>query len=395
MQEIFRSDDFKDVTLVSDDKQSIMAHRNILSTCSPLFKNILQMEGQNNHPVIYLRGIKYVEIDAILKFIYLGETKCHEKELNGLMLTAKNLEIKELCENVNIRDEVNDQKKDKAHLLDAVIKDEAASSIETKTIDYADKENRQEVHPVEEIFCENESKTFESVQRKEHQPEKEELLNTPSEDASPTKTKNKTKNKTKIVQTKRINYGLDVLKVECPNCDNYFANKWVLDRHIKTVHEGVTYACNHDQCYKKYTCSRSLRQHIKTAHEGIKFPCNQCQKQFSTKHGLYIHTKAVHKGVKYNCNNCDMQYTDQSSLIHHTRAVHEGVTYNCEQCEFKSPRADRLTQHVETIHEGVRFACNQCDHKATQKDNLRQHIQRRHSRIKFDPKMYEIKLNNM
>ena len=103
MQEIFRSDDFKDVTLVSDDKQSIMAHRNILSTCSPLFKNILQMEGQNNHPVIYLRGIKYVEIDAILKFIYLGETKCHEKELNGLMLTAKNLEIKELCKNVNIQ----------------------------------------------------------------------------------------------------------------------------------------------------------------------------------------------------------------------------------------------------------------------------------------------------
>ena len=392
MQEIFRSDDFKDVTLVSDDKQSIKAHRNILSTCSPVFKSILQMEGQSNHPVIYLKGIKYSEIDAILKFIYSGETKCHEKELNELMLTAKNLEIKELCETVNIWDEVNDQKKDKAHLLDAVIKDEAASSIETKTIDYADNENGKEDQPVEEIFCENESKTFESVQRNEHQPEKEELLNAPSEDAFPTKTKTKTK---KIVQTKRINYGLDVLKVQCPNCDNYFANKWVLGDHIKSIHEGVTYACNHDQCYKEYALPRTLRQHIQSAHEGVKFPCNQCQMQFSTKNGLNIHTKAVHKGVKYNCNHCDRQYTDKSSLIHHTKAVHKGVIYNCEQCEFKSPRADRLSQHVETSHEGVRFACNQCDHKATQKDNLRQHIQRRHSTIKFDPKMYEIKVKNI
>ena len=119
MQEMLGSDDFKDVTLVSDDKQSIKAHRNILSTCSPVFKNILQMEGQSNHPVIYLKGIKYSEIDAILKFIYWGETKCNEKELNELLLTAKNLEIKELCDNANIQDEV--QIDEEAKLLNALI----------------------------------------------------------------------------------------------------------------------------------------------------------------------------------------------------------------------------------------------------------------------------------
>ena len=103
MQEMLGSDDFKDVTLVSDDKQSIKAHRNILSTCSPVFKSILQMEGQNNHPVIYLKGIKYSEIEAILKFIYMGETKCNEKELNELLLTAKNLEIKEYVKMLTFR----------------------------------------------------------------------------------------------------------------------------------------------------------------------------------------------------------------------------------------------------------------------------------------------------
>ena len=61
MREMMTSDDFTDVTLVTDDKKTIRAHRNILSACSPVFKNILQMEINNSHPVIYLRGIQYAE----------------------------------------------------------------------------------------------------------------------------------------------------------------------------------------------------------------------------------------------------------------------------------------------------------------------------------------------
>ena len=94
MQKMLICDDFKDVTLISDDKKPIKAHRNILSACSPVFKNIFQMEI-NNHPVIYLRGIKHSEIESILQFIYLGETKLYKDSLNELLLVAKNLEIEE------------------------------------------------------------------------------------------------------------------------------------------------------------------------------------------------------------------------------------------------------------------------------------------------------------
>ena len=79
MREMMTSDDFTDVTLVTDDKNTIKAHRNILSACSPVFKNILQMEINNVHPVIYLRGIQYPEIESILQFIYLGQTKFNEE----------------------------------------------------------------------------------------------------------------------------------------------------------------------------------------------------------------------------------------------------------------------------------------------------------------------------
>ena len=51
--------DFADVTLVTDDKKQIRAHLTILSACSAVFKNILQIDNSNVNPVIYLRGIKH------------------------------------------------------------------------------------------------------------------------------------------------------------------------------------------------------------------------------------------------------------------------------------------------------------------------------------------------
>ena len=51
MCEMMTSDDFTDVTLITDDKKSIKAHRIILSACSPVFKTILRIEINNSHPI--------------------------------------------------------------------------------------------------------------------------------------------------------------------------------------------------------------------------------------------------------------------------------------------------------------------------------------------------------
>ena len=45
-----------DVTLITDDKKQIKAHRNILGNCSSVFEEILRINANNNHPVIYLRS---------------------------------------------------------------------------------------------------------------------------------------------------------------------------------------------------------------------------------------------------------------------------------------------------------------------------------------------------
>ena len=112
MEHLMTSDDFTDVTLISDDKKSMKTHRNILSACSPVFKKILQMEAQskiNHHPVIYLRGIQYTELEAMLQFIYLGETRVQEERLSEFISAAKSLEIEDLVKAGEVGDMISEQ----------------------------------------------------------------------------------------------------------------------------------------------------------------------------------------------------------------------------------------------------------------------------------------------
>ena len=86
---------FADVTLVSDDFIPIEAHKTILSGASELFKKLLVM-NLNAKPWIYLRGVKFQELQAILEFIYTGETKIYENNIEIFIKTFKEFEIKGL-----------------------------------------------------------------------------------------------------------------------------------------------------------------------------------------------------------------------------------------------------------------------------------------------------------
>merc|ERR1712148_142176 len=62
---------FTDVTLISEDKKYMKAHKNVLSFCSPTFKEIFSLDKSAS--VIYLKGVNHSEVESILQFIYLGE----------------------------------------------------------------------------------------------------------------------------------------------------------------------------------------------------------------------------------------------------------------------------------------------------------------------------------
>ena len=63
--------DFFDVTLACEDEEQVSAHKVILSACSPFFKNILR-RNKHQHPLLYLKGVKYSDLQSVLNFMYHG-----------------------------------------------------------------------------------------------------------------------------------------------------------------------------------------------------------------------------------------------------------------------------------------------------------------------------------
>ena len=77
--------------------------RVVLSACSPVFKEILRSLGPGDAkgPLIFLRGISYHEMEAVLDFMYNGQTKVQHKELDAFLAAAEELKIKGLTSSQN------------------------------------------------------------------------------------------------------------------------------------------------------------------------------------------------------------------------------------------------------------------------------------------------------
>jgi len=89
--------DFFDITLACEDEQ-IQAHKLILSACSPFFRNILR-RNIHQHPLLYLKGVKYTDLQSVLNFMYHGEVNVAQEELNSFLAVAEDLRVKGLTQN--------------------------------------------------------------------------------------------------------------------------------------------------------------------------------------------------------------------------------------------------------------------------------------------------------
>ena len=365
---------FADVTLVTDDKKQIKAHRSILSSCSSVFKEIFQINTNNNHPVIYLSGIEHSEMETILQLIYVGRAKFCAERVDELLLVAKTFDI-QLVERSVVEDST---------VHSELTKDKLPIKVE---------EEYQEI-PIHQdhvdIKLDTNMKTISSVKHKKFQCQQCDTFYT------------RNSSLTYHIQSKH-----EGAKYVCNQCDKQYTAQDNLTRHILSIHENSKYGCNQcdkqyskqseltihkfahkgqfvcNQCDKQFTLQSSLTAHIQSAHKGVKYACNQRDKQYAKQSELTIH-KYAHEGVKYGCNECEKVYTDQSTLSRHIRSVHEGLMYACDQCDYRTTRLDSLAKHNKSAHEGVRYACNQCELQFTQKQNVRKHIQSAHKSFKYE-----------
>jgi len=95
--------DFFDVTLACEDRQ-VEAHKVILSACSPYFRTVLK-KNPHQHPLLFLRGVQYSELVAILDFMYHGEVNVGQEDLNSFLAVAEDLSVKGLTQNSKKEDD--------------------------------------------------------------------------------------------------------------------------------------------------------------------------------------------------------------------------------------------------------------------------------------------------
>ena len=230
------SDEFTDVTLVSEDKRHYKAHKVVLSAISPVFKSIIN-DYFTSVPVIYLRGIKSLDIESILQYVYLGEATVLEDRVNEFLDVAKSLEIKTISNHT--------------------IKNERNENIEFIEVNHGGNEQQH---------LEAKDSTKDEFQLKEN-------ITDPSKS-------HKTTNDEKSIHS-------------CDHCSKSYSGTFTLMRHIQAIHRGVKFNCN--TCNKSYADESKLKRHIKIIHEGFKYQCSQCEYETGRQDVLKKHAKLIHE----------------------------------------------------------------------------------------------------
>ena len=216
-------DDFYDVTLVSDDKQQVSAHKLVLSSCSDYFKTILK-QNKHSHPLLCLEGISSSELNNVLDYIYNGEVQICQEDLERFLQVASRFQLEGL-----IGEEENPGE----------VKEEGFSN----TIDISGQPEFSEI----------------ATQKLSEQKQKINPIGLKSN-------KNVVVKATNIANTEDIDKQLDNLlekegsQYRCKPCGKMSSRKFHAYEHAEIHMEGLSYDCH--MCEKTYRLRTSLRSHV-------------------------------------------------------------------------------------------------------------------------------------
>ena len=221
---------------------------------------------------------------------------------------------------------------------------------------------------------------------------------------------------------KYVHEGITNLQA-CVHCDFKTETKYVLQKHLQSMHKMVTLKTESrpewkdnfslESVYKAcYICDdtlvglHALTKHLRMHGEG-KFPCQTCSAECTSGLALHEHMRAhfknlileengenhrinvkrIKKEVKiFSCEECDYETSRKAHLRGHTEYAHKGNVnmLTCDHCYYMTEKSYNLRTHLakrhgeENIKEVRKFSCNQCDYMTPRKANLRGHIKNKH-----------------
>ena len=86
LHELFKDQNFTDVTIVCNDKVIIPAHRFILTSASTLMKQLLEQDGLCN--TVFCTDISHTEMRLLLEYIYFGQVLIKNSDLKSFRKIA-------------------------------------------------------------------------------------------------------------------------------------------------------------------------------------------------------------------------------------------------------------------------------------------------------------------
>ena len=227
---IFRNESYlHDVTLVSDDFKQIPAHKLVLSATSEYFKNILQ-ETKQSQPMICLDGVNSEDLGNVLDYLYDGEVKISQDDLDRFLKIAEKLKLQGLLSNnksdgdYGMENEMSTEEYEKIFSVDDhrnVSKSELRSEFKTS--------NKSET----KILALSDS--GEEVSMEDHKQRISENVEVNSNGTATCKVCGRTfggsKSNAKINARRHVESHIEGLTYSCSKCDITFRSKRTLENH--------------------------------------------------------------------------------------------------------------------------------------------------------------------
>ena len=238
-----KDNDFVDVTLACEDDKQVEAHKVILAASSSFFQNVLK-RNKHSHPLIYMKGIKYEDLLAIVDFIYNGETNIYQENIDSFLSVAADLGLSGLDgETNNYKVESTQNSSPTLNTLRRKFKRKS----NTPNTDIQDIYNTPQKN-VSDIYIQHQEPSSDTFSQHQQQIVGETELEQIAEENS------------------------YVVKVE--RGDNPTGT---LNSMISKI--GDAWTCN--LCGKVSNDKSNMRKHVEYKHtEGLEYPCKRCDKIF-------------------------------------------------------------------------------------------------------------------
>ena len=216
-----------DVTLACEDGKQISAHKIILSSCSSIFKNII-LGNPHQHPVIYMKDIKHNTLQSVVEFMYLGQTRVGQEDIEDFIDTAIDLDVKGINkDNIDIMEQLGPDLEHLDQFMDKILSDYDCG-----------------------IFT-----SFDHSFGKKHC-ESDQQITLDKTFPIPPKTKEPVNHTQK--------YKLEDGRYYCDQCDYKARQTGDVKKHILAKHKGIKFEC--DNCQKLFSFKHDLRKHERRFH---------------------------------------------------------------------------------------------------------------------------------